>query len=115
MGFDNTILLKIKRKFSTDEAVKVMLKKLAELEQEIGVLKSEISEKEDIIAKKNVEIHDLRYKEVDSKRGWLRDELIADLDKEVKFYKGIHEERERKYKELEILYSRALVQLKERS
>lgn len=73
MSFDETILLKIKREFTTNEAVQQLLKLLSERETEIGVLKSELSEAIDKAEK-------LRTESKMTKKEWLKDEVIAQIE-----------------------------------
>lgn len=78
--FEDTILLKIKRDFTESEAIAQLTKLVSEKQIEIGMLKSELSEaKHKLVQKKN------------TKKEWLKDELIAYMDKRQK-------EAERQYK-----------------
>lgn len=73
---DEAILLKIKRDFTTNEAVQSLLKIIQELEIEIGVLKSERDEAIDRAAKIEVEGK--------PKKAWLKDEVVALLQEQMK-------------------------------
>lgn len=69
---DEAILLKIKRDFTTNEAVQSLLKIISSLELEIGVLKSEIEE---------AKYHAEKIKsEGMTKKLWLKDEVIKDIN-----------------------------------
>lgn len=69
---DEAILLKLKREFTTNEAVQSLLKIVSALEVEIGVLKSERDEAID------------RAKEGRTKKEWLKEELVSDLNNQMK-------------------------------
>lgn len=71
--FEDTILLKIKRDFTENEAIAYLKKLLSEKQIEIGMLKSELAEvKHKLVQPKN------------TKKEWLKDELIAHLDEREK-------------------------------
>jgi hypothetical protein len=74
---DKEVLLKIKREFLEAEAIQILLKKISELEYEIGVLKSERDE----ALEKGTKI---QIGEAQTKKAWLKDELIARMDEEIK-------------------------------
>jgi len=63
--YDN-ILLKIKRKYKDDELLGILLKKISSLEIEVGILKSEISEKDYILEQKLKERDKLYYKKCEA-------------------------------------------------
>lgn len=44
--FERDIILRLRRQYSDREAVNLLLKRISELEYEVGVLKSELAEKE---------------------------------------------------------------------
>jgi predicted RNase H-like nuclease (RuvC/YqgF family) len=54
---DSEILLAIRRKYSKDEAVEAYKKEISDLNIQIGILKSDLAEKDDIIdnLKKNMD------------------------------------------------------------
>jgi predicted translin family RNA/ssDNA-binding protein len=74
---EKEVLLKIKREFLEAEAVQILLKKISELEYEIGVLKSERDEALEIGTK-------IQIGEAQTKKAWLKEELIARMDEEIK-------------------------------
>lgn len=84
-------MLKIKREFTENEAVLSLLKIVKELEFEIGMLKSENDEahhnikmlKASAEKPKHVEQGDCRGV-AKSKQAWLKDELVASQDKQIK-------------------------------
>lgn len=65
---DREILLRIKRKYSSDEEIKVLLQKIADLEIEVGVLKSEKAELEDML-------------KVKKPKDWQKDDVVIELNK----------------------------------
>jgi hypothetical protein len=85
--YDDSILLKFKRDFTSDEAVNFLLKKVSELQIEIGMLKSELAEKV-------FECNNLRNATVTegtkTKKAWLKDDLINLIDGELKTQKSIN-------------------------
>lgn len=74
--YDQTILLKIKREFTTQEAVAQLLKIVSELELEFGVIKSERDEALFLLKKK-------QNGEAKTKKEWLKDELIEAMAEQV--------------------------------
>ena len=93
----DSILLKIKREFTTDEAVQTVLKEMAQLEKEIGMLKSELAEAEDKVEK-------IRIEKTFTKKQWMELEMFQHLNKEnthletkIKEYKKGMEEWQAKY------------------
>lgn len=73
---NEAILLKIKRDFTTNEAVKSLLKIISGLEMEIGVLKQERDEAE---YKAQMAVQD----GLKPKKAWLKDELIKDMQAQM--------------------------------
>lgn len=57
---DKDILLCIKRKYSKDEEISIILQELKQKDIEIGMLRAELSESKDIIAAKECDI--INYK-----------------------------------------------------
>lgn len=53
MDVHDRLLLKLKRQYSKDETVALLTKKLKEAELENGILKSELSELNDLLIEKN--------------------------------------------------------------
>lgn len=78
---DEAILLKIKRQFSEKESVAALLKIISDLRIEIGILNSDVAELKS-------ENHKLRNKteveEGKTKKVWLKDELIGEMQKQIK-------------------------------
>lgn len=74
---EQAILLKIKREFTQDEAVKELLKRLSQAETEIGYLKSELAEAE-------FRLREKEEGQVKTKKTWLKDELIKDMNDQMK-------------------------------
>lgn len=74
---EESILLKLKREFETNEAVKLLLKMVSGLETEIGILKSERDELED-------KLRQYIGGGGKGKKEWLKDELIADMQQQIK-------------------------------
>lgn len=88
---DRFVLLKIKREFTENEAVSSLLKIVKELELEIGMLKSENEEALDqvkILKAKAESPKRIEQKECGNvakpKKEWLKDELIAAQNKQIK-------------------------------
>lgn len=77
---DEAILLKIKRQFSKDESIHALLKIISEVRIENGILKSELSEAktENNKIKNSVKQHGTKLK-----KEWLRDEVFAELKKNI--------------------------------
>jgi len=73
---DRDILLKIKRDFTHDEAVQLLNKRIAELEFELGVVKSERDEAKE---KSHYIIEEGQTKKV-----WLKDTLIAEMEVNIR-------------------------------
>lgn len=71
--FEDTILLKIKRDFTENEAIQQLLKMVSELEVEIGILKSEKLELQDKINK-------MTNQGVKGRKQWLQEEVVSDLN-----------------------------------
>jgi len=94
---DEAILLKIKREFTTNEAVQSLLKIVSGLETEIGVLKSEVAEAQDKAEK-------IRKERTLTKKQWMQEEMFEYLNKEhetlrarIKEYKKSMEDWQAKY------------------
>lgn len=67
-SIDDAVLLKIKRQFSKEESVAVLLKKIAEVDFNNGVLKSEIAELKDnitILEEEKLQLIQLNSKQKD--------------------------------------------------
>lgn len=75
---DETILLKIKRQFTENEAVNTLLKMLHDSEVEVGILKSELAEAVDKAER-------IRQERTLTKKQWMQEEV----------FKLMHEEHER--------------------
>lgn len=73
---DEKILLKIKRNFTTNEAVQTLLKIVSGLETEIGVLKTEVAEAQ-------YKIEKIRKERTLTKRQWMQEEIFEDISKEL--------------------------------
>ncbi len=74
---DEFILLKIKREFTTNEAVQSLLKIVSALEIEIGMLKSE---RDEAISK----AEKVRVEGTKTKKEWLKDDVVFQMDKQMK-------------------------------
>lgn len=74
---DESILLKIRRQFTSDEAVQAVLQILSKKDIEIGILKSEVSElqHEIIVLKQPAPIVKVEG-ETKPKKEWMKDDLI---------------------------------------
>jgi hypothetical protein len=88
---DKFVLLKIKREFTENEAVLSLLKIVKDLQLEIGMLKSENEEVLDEvkILKAKAERPERLEQNINGsiskpKKEWLKDELIAAQDKQIK-------------------------------
>lgn len=88
---DRFVLLKIKREFTENEAVLSLLKIVKDLQLEIGMLKSENDEALDQvkILKAKAERPERLEQNINGiiskpKKEWLKDELIAALDQQIK-------------------------------
>lgn len=93
----DAILLKIKREFTTNEAVQTLLKAMAGLEKEIGMLKSELAEAE-------YKVEKIRTEKTLTKKEWMEQEMFEHIHKEnnhltakIKEYKKGMEEWQAKY------------------
>jgi hypothetical protein len=82
--FNDTILLKIKRKYSKEEAVAVVLKELSDSKFKNGELLSEIEELKTEIEK----LRQIPTGEGKTKRQWLQDEIFVDIHNENKMLQG---------------------------
>lgn len=74
---EREVLLKIKREFSNNEIIQLLFKKISDLEFEIGILRSE---RDEALEKVN-KIH---TGDGQIKKAWLKDELVARMDEEIK-------------------------------
>jgi predicted nucleic acid-binding Zn-ribbon protein len=99
----DTILLKIKREFTTDEAVQTVLKAMAELQKEIGMLKSELAEAEDKVEK-------IRTEKTFTRRQWMEQEMFEQLHKENTFFAAKSKEYKRDMEEWQAKYFGLLIQ-----
>lgn len=93
----DSILLKIKRDFTTDEAIQCLFKRISELEIEMGILKSEVAEAQDVAER-------IKTERMLTKKLWTKDEMFAHLHQEneqsksnSKHYKKSMEEWRNKY------------------
>jgi hypothetical protein len=77
---DKFVLLKIKREFTSNEAVQSLLKMVSALEYENGVLKSDIADLE-------FKINKLRGGQGKSERKWLQDEIFKKVKSELTLLK----------------------------
>jgi predicted RNase H-like nuclease (RuvC/YqgF family) len=99
--FEDTILLKIRRDFTQDEAVKYLQGVISELKIEIGILKSELAEK-------SHELHVLKnpviIEQGKTKKLWMQDELIKQYHEQLSRAKTRNKLLEKKVTELQNLY-----------
>jgi len=79
MAFEKEILLRLKRKYSKDEEIGLLVNQLKKLEFENGVLKSELAESKYISNGKEIKIE--RLKQLESENKNLKSK-IAKLEKE---------------------------------
>lgn len=79
--YEDSILLKIKREFTDNEAVQQLLKMVSDMEIEIGMLKSEREEWKDTADK-------LRNERTMTKKQWLQEEVFLSLSHELEQCKG---------------------------
>jgi len=102
------VLLKLKREWSKDEAMKASLKIIADLQLELGMVKSERDEALAKLAKKDLvseEVKELQKQLTEAlvlkaaaerrahitvqegsktRKAWMKDELVAELEKQMK-------------------------------
>ena len=90
--WDDTILLKIKREFTDNEAVQQLLKMISELEVEIGVLKSERDEAVDMAKK-------LRTVPTMTKKQWLQEEVFVSVNCELETLRRKYTENKKSFEE----------------
>lgn len=90
--YDDTILLKIKRDFTENEAVQQLLKMVSELEIEIGMLKSERDEWKDKADK-------IRSERTQTRKQWLQDEIFISVQAEITHLKIKQREYKKKMEE----------------
>lgn len=85
MSFEDNILLKLKREYSKDEKIAFVLKKCSDLQIENGILKSEISELKDTLAKKIKPSGEVlqQLKEKGWHKEFLHDEYIIELKRTI--------------------------------
>lgn len=89
---DEAILLKLKRNFSQDEAVQLSLKLIAELQMEIGILKSEKEELKFKLSK-------FKTQDVKPKKLWLQEEIVEQINQKMLKYRVELREAEKKAEE----------------
>ena len=90
--WEETVLLKIKRDFTQNEAVQRLLKIISDLELEIGILKSERDEAIDTLNK-------FRTLPTKTKKQWLQEEVFTDLKKENEILKNKNIENKKLFTE----------------
>lgn len=77
MESDNeAILLKIKRDFTSNEAVQSLLKIVSGLEIEVGTLKSELHEAQHKLER-------IRKERTLTKKQWMEEEIVIEFSKEI--------------------------------
>lgn len=91
--FTNDIILKLRRQYSKDEAVKLMANKLSKTEIELGKLKSYVSELED-----ELEMLALFRQCKKSYDGRYRDRMEATIVKEIHQENKVYKNENRKLK-----------------
>jgi hypothetical protein len=74
---DEGILFRIKREWTQDESVKMLLIMVSELKKEIGMLKSDLAECKH---EKHTYMSKVSLEGTKTKKEWLKDELIASYD-----------------------------------
>ena len=79
---DNSILLKIKREFTSNEAVNAVLKINSDLLLEIGILNSELSELRH-------DLHQHKHGIKKTSKEWLLDDYVKKLHSEIESRKGL--------------------------
>ena len=77
---DEFVLLKIKREWSQDEAVNSLLKVIAKLRFDIGVLESDLAE---VKYEKHQILNKVKIEGTKTKKEWLKDELIQQYDRQA--------------------------------
>lgn len=90
--WEETVLLKIKREFTENEAVQQLLKMVSELEIEVGVLKSERDEAADKAEK-------LRRLPTMTKKQWLQEEVFISVNCELETLKRKNTEYKKSFEE----------------
>lgn len=100
---DEAILLKLKRDFTTNEAVQSLLKIVSALEIEVGMLKSELAESKDYIVK-------LKTQEKGSKKEWLKDDVIKQMNKDLEVSQKKHTEYKKSFEQWRQKYFTLLAQ-----
>lgn len=85
---DEVTLLKLKREWAHDEAMKVSLQLIASLQFKIGELNSEIDE---LKHKTNKILNSVTIEGTKTKKEWLKDELINQFQSQLKNEKKISE------------------------
>lgn len=88
---DTEILLKIKREYSKDEAVAIVLSELKECKFKNGELLSEIDELKSEIDKLRM----IPTSNGRTKRQWLQDEIVVEVNKENKQFRKINSDLRR--------------------
>ena len=100
---EETVLLKIKREFSKDESIALLLQKISSLEFEIGILKSELSKKGDYILKLKQTNHELRYPSIsETKKQWEQEPLFQKLSSQLKSHEANNKKQTKRLKNGEI-------------
>ena len=102
---EETVLLKIKREFSKDESIALLLQKISSLEFEIGILKSELSEKDDYIFKLKQTNHELKQPpktETKTKKQWEQEPLFQKLSIQLKSHEANNKKQTKNLKNGEI-------------
>ena len=77
---EHEILLKLKREFTSNEAVQQLLKMLSENEMEVGRLKSELSEITDKLTA-------IQKGEGKTKKQWMQDEVFKEVGRELETHR----------------------------
>ena len=72
----DSILLKIKRDFTTDEAIQCLFKRISELEIEMGILKSELAEAQDMAER-------IKTERMHTKKLWTKDEMLLNFTRKT--------------------------------
>lgn len=125
MAFEDTILLKLKRKYSEQEEMAFLVQKMKEIELDNGMLKSEVAELTDKLKAANSQlkqnqdlIHTLKKKnmEMNQKHSQtcqetLAQEKIVELKQEVYKYQQQKRKEQERYISLKIRYDKLLKSL----
>ena len=100
---EEAILLKIKRQFSKDESMAALFKIISELRIEIGFLKSDNAELKDTLDSLMIDGKPVQV-------GWLKDDVIKNLERRLKKEKKSREQFQKSSNEWRDKYF-ALVEL----